>query len=66
MAIEIPLQSEPTEDLVLSQELEALQAILAAQGNTVSGKETAEIGYGLLDFFEALGEYNESIEESDA
>jgi hypothetical protein len=40
-------------------EVEALQAILVAQGESVSYEEAAELGVELVGFFEALGEENE-------
>lgn len=52
--------------LNLSQEFVALQAILATQDETISYEETAEIGYELLGFFEALGEENTSNEDDHA
>ena len=53
-------------DAAPSEELEALQAILAAQGELVSYKEAVDIGYELIGFFEALGEENEQAEDSHA
>lgn len=40
-------------------EVEALQAILVAQGEPVSYEEAAELSVELVGFFEALGEENE-------
>lgn len=53
-------------DVTPSEELEALQAILATQGEIVSYKDVADISYELLGFFEALGEENIANENSDA
>lgn len=61
----IKTQSDTEIDVMTSEELETLQAILAAQGESVSYKEVADIGYELLGFFEALGEENISDEHED-
>lgn len=47
-----------------SEELDALQAILAAQGEPVSYEETIIIGQELLGFFEALGEENDEVSDA--
>lgn len=57
MATKAQLDTET--DIAQSNELEALQAILAAQGEAVSYDEAADIGRELLGFFEALGDENE-------
>lgn len=49
---------------VHSERLEALQAILIAQGEAVSYKDAVEIGHELISFFEALGEKNGQFEEA--
>lgn len=59
----VKTQSDAGINAVSSEELEALQAILSAQGESVSYKEVADIGYELLGFFEALGEENVSNDE---
>lgn len=41
-----------------TEEMSALQAILSAQGQSVSYSETVSIGRELVGFFEALGEDN--------
>jgi hypothetical protein len=63
MAVKTQSDAEINVDAMSSEELEALQAILAAQGESVSYKEVADIGYELLGFFEALGEENISNDE---
>ena len=50
-------------EVVHTEELDALQAILVAQGKAVSYEEVADIGRELLGFFEALGEENRQVEE---
>lgn len=62
MAVKIGLSSKTSVDTAQSAELEVLQAILTAQGKTVSCEEVASIGYELLGFFEAFGEDNEQDE----
>ena len=49
--------------LIQTEELGSLQAILATQGQSVTHEEAEIIGRELLNFFEALGEDNESLEE---
>jgi len=53
-------------DGVPGSEFEALQTILAAQGDSVSYEEAAAIGDELLGFFEAFGEDNEPNEDRHA
>ena len=60
-------QSDTSLGVAYSEELDALQSILAAQGKAVSYEEVIDISHELLDFFEALGEENEqSAEDSHA
>jgi|GEM_PF-3534394 len=66
MAVKTQSDTGTDVDAAPSEELEALQAILAAQGEVVSYKEAANIGYELLGFFEALGEENEQAEDGHA
>lgn len=54
----IKSQSDMETGVTHSEELEALQAILTAQGEAVSYEEAVDIGRELLGFFEALGEEN--------
>ena len=64
MATETKLNTEI--EVVHTEELDALQAILVAQGSAISYKETADIGRELLGFLEALGEENECLQEDDS
>lgn len=59
------IKAQPDTEIVVAhnEELDALQAILTAQGKAVSYEEVAEIGHELLGFFEALGEENGQAEE---
>jgi hypothetical protein len=66
MAIIGQLDSETLESTAHSAEFEALQALLVAQGETLSYEEAADFGYELLGFFQALGEENEPTEASHA
>lgn len=56
-------QLDTSTGIAHSEELDALQAILAAQGKTISHEEAVGIGHELVDFFEALGEENEQPAE---
>ncbi len=53
------MQSDAELGVAHSEALDALRTILAAQGETVSYKETIDIGRELLGFFEALSEEND-------
>lgn len=68
MRINTQLDTEIETDTVINprQEFVVLQAILATRDETIGYEETAEIGYELLGFFEALGEENMVNEDSDA
>ena len=62
----INAQLDTSINVTPSEELEALQAILVAQGEVMSYKDAADISYELLGFFEAFGEENIANEDSDA
>lgn len=66
MAIHGQFSSESSVDTAQTAELEALQAILAAQGDTVSYEEAADISYQLLEFFRAFGEDSGEAEDGHA
>ena len=55
----IKTQSDVETGVAHNEELDALQAILTARGETISYEETVEIGRELVGFFEALGKENE-------
>lgn len=55
-------QSHIETGVVQREELEALQAILSAQGEPVSHKEASDIACELIGFFEALDDNNEKVE----
>lgn len=66
MAINGQFSSKTSVNTDRDMEFEVLQAILAAQGDTVSYEEAADISYQLLEFFKALGEDSEEAEDSHA
>ena len=66
MAIRTQFSSDSPVNRVQNEGSEALQAILATQGTTVTYEEATEIGHELLGFFEALGEENEQSEGNHA
>ena len=59
-------QSNTELGVIHTEELDALQTILATQSSAISYKEVADIGRELLGFFEALGEENECIQDDDS
>jgi hypothetical protein len=66
MAINGQFSSETSVNTDRDIEFEVLQAILVAQGDTVSYEEAADISYQLLEFFKAFGDDNEEAEDSHA